>query len=419
MAEEGRSREELTSWKEIAEFLGVSQRTAQKRESEHGLPVQRLPGVKGRVSARTAELEAWKAALQKHSRQSNVTLLRVWAIGVTALFLVGAGIMLAVYLASGGAGPPARYRLDYDTLIVSDRENREVWRHVFEEPFSLMEYGDQQLQAGHRRTCFKELSEGSGTSLLFIYISVNRETTGTPLICFSKTGQEAWRFVPGKRVSNLKETTSSVYTISDIHVAPLEPGGDPKIVVTSHHLSSDPNQVVILDGFGKVLGEYWHSGHLALMELLDIDSDGVKEILIAGVNNGHKAAALVALDPNRTTGASGQPEGDGLQLQGFEAAQEEAFILFPRTCINRMLYGFNYVSKLTVSEDSVVAVVGEVDEDRSATVIYRFDRRLNLIGHGVSDRLKAIHARLQVEGKLDHDLSDQEIAELKNLRRLK
>ena len=58
MQVEGQAPKELTSWKEIGEFLGVSARTAQKWELERGLPVRRLPGLKGRVSADPVELEA-------------------------------------------------------------------------------------------------------------------------------------------------------------------------------------------------------------------------------------------------------------------------------------------------------------------------------------------------------------------------
>src|SRR5689334_4174929 len=45
---------ELTSWKEIASYLGVNLRTAQKWEEERNLPVRRLPGGRGRVAADVA-----------------------------------------------------------------------------------------------------------------------------------------------------------------------------------------------------------------------------------------------------------------------------------------------------------------------------------------------------------------------------
>lgn len=51
---------ELTSWKEVAQYLGVHVRTAQKWEHAYGLPLHRRPGPRGRISANTAELDAWK-----------------------------------------------------------------------------------------------------------------------------------------------------------------------------------------------------------------------------------------------------------------------------------------------------------------------------------------------------------------------
>lgn len=54
---------QLTSWKEIADYLGVNVRTAQKWERARGLPVRRVPGARSRVSADTTALEAWKQRL--------------------------------------------------------------------------------------------------------------------------------------------------------------------------------------------------------------------------------------------------------------------------------------------------------------------------------------------------------------------
>ncbi len=58
----------LTSWKEIAHFLNVNVRTAQKWERERNLPVRRSGGARSRVSADATRLETWK---QQQSRVSN------------------------------------------------------------------------------------------------------------------------------------------------------------------------------------------------------------------------------------------------------------------------------------------------------------------------------------------------------------
>ena len=51
---------QLSSWKEIAHYLGVNVRTAQKWERERRLPVRRAAGARSRVSAEAASLDDWK-----------------------------------------------------------------------------------------------------------------------------------------------------------------------------------------------------------------------------------------------------------------------------------------------------------------------------------------------------------------------
>lgn len=52
--------DELRGWKDIANFLQTSERTAQRWESELGLPVHRLGRSRRMVSATPAELRTWR-----------------------------------------------------------------------------------------------------------------------------------------------------------------------------------------------------------------------------------------------------------------------------------------------------------------------------------------------------------------------
>ena len=50
----------MKSWKDIADFLGISVRTAQRWERLYSLPVRRLPGgLHSRVFALEEELNSW------------------------------------------------------------------------------------------------------------------------------------------------------------------------------------------------------------------------------------------------------------------------------------------------------------------------------------------------------------------------
>ena len=57
------TREYLTSWKEIAEYMRSGVRTVQRYEREFGLPIRRPTGKsRGSVIATRAEIDAWIAA---------------------------------------------------------------------------------------------------------------------------------------------------------------------------------------------------------------------------------------------------------------------------------------------------------------------------------------------------------------------
>jgi predicted DNA-binding transcriptional regulator AlpA len=60
----------LSSWKEIAEYLGKGRRTAQRWENELGLPVRRTrEGVKSAVLAVPEEIDAWVQSLKFQNNQ--------------------------------------------------------------------------------------------------------------------------------------------------------------------------------------------------------------------------------------------------------------------------------------------------------------------------------------------------------------
>jgi hypothetical protein len=126
----GPPSKELTSWKEMADYLSVSVRTAQHWETERGLPVRRLPGEKGRVGANSAELDRWRQANHAKPRWwSSPWFLRLWAGAATAVIVI-AGVG---YLLSTRKGLPARFRHELETLVVTDDQGRELWSKTFHE----------------------------------------------------------------------------------------------------------------------------------------------------------------------------------------------------------------------------------------------------------------------------------------------
>ena len=418
MAEKIPSGRQLSSWKEIADFLGVTERTAQYWEQEKSLPIKRVAGARGRVSADADELERWKrSVLHRVPWHSSVKFLRFsTAISSAALILMG-GILIGTQIAANRVGPPARYQIDVDTVIVRDQTGREVWRKTFEDRFFAGAYTETGI-TDSRMIWFGRLGTRHGISTLFVYYPISRNTKGTALICFSEKGEELWRFTPGMPVSDREGRYSPTYAIGDFRVTSLLPGGPLRILITSHHTYHDPNQFAVLDENGKLLHQYWHSGYLPTLEVADINGDGINEILLAGVNNGYRSATLVVLDPRKIGGASTQQRGDPTQLQGFGPGTESAIFLFPRSCVSQRRQ-YNIVSNLSATRGLVKVDVEEVENEGRALVIYEFNGNLEPKDVTISDFLKDVHNAMSAKGELDHPFSESESEILKrNLRKL-
>lgn len=429
MGAEGDERPVLLSWKEIAKHLGVSVRTAQLWERERGLPVRRMPGEKSRVIAYPDEIDRWLRTTSLPAQQPAPPArfpgvaagpLKVWsksAVKAAAWFSVVLLATAGYLLLSTRKGPPANFRHEGRTLIVSDEQGRELWRRVFPEAFHPRATPEEILH--FKRAWFVDLDGDGHVELLYAYSPVTQEAQGDTLFCFSDRGDEKWRFIPGRTLSTKQATFPRIYRLARLLPLSLRADGSRNLAVVSFHIPRYPTQVAVLSPQGKLLGEYYHSGHVGHIELADLDGDSKPELVLAGISNGYGAATLLVLDPESLSGASAEENPD-YQLLGLPIGREKARLLLPRTCINRKYLPYGVPGFLGITGDTIRVQVSEkVDSPGDPTVHYIFDRRLNLKEVIMSDGLKILHREMEAAGQLDHALSEAEVAALRNIRYLR
>jgi len=189
-----------------------------------------------------------------------------------------------------------------------------------------------------------------------------------------------------------------------------------RIVVSSIHDPWWPNQIAILDSKGKLLSEYWHSGHLEHLSLADLDGDGREEVIATGISNGYHQGTLIVLDPDRVFGASTEAARPELQLHGMGVAQERLRLLFPRSDLNKALFTFNAANESTVEHGSIRLTVGECVVPPGCLVWYEFDKNLHLITAYPGDEFRSAHARFYQTGKDAHPFSKEEEASFQKVR---
>jgi hypothetical protein len=418
MSTNGPTPGELGSWKEIAQYLGVTVRTAQKWGEVRGLPVYRHAGQKGRVWANAAELDRWRAGSSRRRRfWGRLSFVRWVFLAATAILLVEVGVLGGLYLQRLLNGPPARILYEQGFLVVTDERGHQLWRHYFPEGFRAGERPDVKIQSGG--AWLGDLDGDGHIELLYIYNPAERERSGNYLYCFSEGGSLKWRFVPGREVQSPHGSFAPPFIAEMLAV--LETHGERRVAVTSHHVAFHPNQVAVLSPGGELRSEYWHSGRLPQLASADLDGDGSPEILLAGVSTGYRSATLVVLDPDAASGSSLEPEDAEERILGFGPASERARILFPRTCANLVLDRFNEVGRLSIRGGEVRLQVWErrVPGSQRANINYTLDRNLRVTRVSPTDRFRSLHFELEASGQLNHRLSEQEIRQWQKVRVLR
>ena len=229
---------------------------------------------------------------------------------------------------------------------------------------------------------------------------------GTPVFCFDPKGKIAWQFVPGHPVSDRNgDKMVPPYTTNNLLVVRGKTEAETRVVVSSNHYLGQANQVAFLAPDGRVVGEYWHPGHLLHFEQVDLDRSGRRYLLLAGVNNGNHQATLVVLDPLKISGVVTPTEmkDHRFELLNMTPAREKAVVLFPRSCMSAD-QPYTRVSNLQVSKDRIVVTVSEGVVESAQGFVYEFDYDLQTVnvvpGNGVE--LERVHRSLEARGKLDH-----------------
>lgn len=387
----------LSSWKEIASHLGVTVRTAQKWETERGLPVRRVPGGRGRVIAKVDELSAWLHSRPTEGAEQAIAGAKRGWFGIAAVSAVAAVVILAgAWWWYAARMLPSSWRVAGDALVVVDDRGRECWRKVF--GFSLTDY-QFFVERNQAMGWVGDLDGDGEPEVLFAAVP---RGIGVPMVyCFSRTGRERWRFEPGKTASGFPEDLRPPYIPMSLLV--LRTSGVPRIVVSSVHNTLFSTQVALLSRDGRLLREYWHSGHLIALCTGDSSRTGKPLVYAGGIANAYRRAVLVALDPDSEWGVS-REENPAFQLPG-KFRPEVGRVLFGRSCISLAREPYNGVFTIQASSSGLLVGVAE-EMTRPSVVHHRFSPELAYRGASFASQFVARHTELEHTKFLDHHLDE-------------
>ncbi|MBM3203917.1 adenylate/guanylate cyclase domain-containing protein [Candidatus Woesearchaeota archaeon] len=111
------------------------------------------------------------------------------------------------------------------------------------------------------------------------------------------------------------------------------------VFVNTNNMRS-PAIIFRLDNDGNVLGEYWHFGSCNVFKSFDLDNDGQKELISAGLNDtedstNNEFGCIVVLDPTKIVGKKKSLNAPGFALPFSEA--EIYSVKLPNTDMNILM----------------------------------------------------------------------------------
>jgi hypothetical protein len=418
----------FSSWKEIAQYLKCDVRTCRRWELTHGLPIHRVEGTsKSRIFAYQSELDDWvkgknglvdRPAFEsriRHSRPSEPPPAggrlghRYLYFGLPVV-VVGALFLLYLLGIVPPQAPPSDFRIDGSELVVLAKNGRELWRYNTR----LENLRDDK--AYHSRFQTKKYSlPVPGTDLPWIIIrDINRdekpevlfctwatdEHGGGNLICFGDQGKELWRFRAGREMWCGARPYSSDYNTAGLNTVDIDDDGNLEIVVLSHQTPNWLSQLVVLDSSGRVQGEFWNSGQMGDFILADLQADGKKELLIAGLNNEYGKGCLIVFDPRDISGGSPQVKAE-FTCRGLKPGTEEYYLLFPRTDVDLELGPVEAVAMIDVQSPNLLALMMAV-----SGIYFILDFDLAVEDVTLSHGFMKMHHEALLAGRVHSDLND-------------
>lgn len=393
--------ERLDTWGEIAGFLRVDVKTAQRWERERGLPVRRLPGGRrGHVYAYRAELERWldgggangQPAAEVPAGHSVRLNRRLALAGIAGAVLLPAGWYIARLIRPRPR--IASVRMEGQVLVAYDLEGGVLWRRSFQ-------------GASPRPPASKSWAEflqpvdfeGDGRPDLVAALRFEGpEQDDFVLRCFDPGGGIRWNWKPSLRLLDFNgKPFDPIWQITSMLVT--RAAGKDNLWVAIGNPLRWASALISINAQGEDSVHFANAG--SVMELASVD-ESERLIVAAGINNAFATVflALVGEDDPPSVCPLGGPSR--YRYKNGPTGSVRRYVLLPQSEL-KIGGTSEYLTPYRLERvgDGFALSVHAL---REPTIVYdySFDRALTPIGVRTTASFALAHGRLERAGLLEH-----------------
>jgi len=455
-------RQRHVSWKEIAEHLGCTPRTAQRWEKEYRLPVFRIPGEScSRVFAYRDDLDDWvrsgnggnvtftgkpselpsgemltelqatpgwpeqksSASDQEDGLPGETRSLRTGLIfgGLLTLAVMVTG---ATWLLTGWSSSVhdrlLQVRSDGRILRGFSASSQELWR--VELPGSL-DTPDEIMPSASFLNRFPTQAirdlDGDGRMEVLAVTGPDSNLQLAPwsLYCLGEDGSVRWKYEPGQSLQFANGSCDRNWVLC-FDAVDLDGDSRQEVVVLSKNHRLYPAKVTLLDAQGQVRGEFINSGHLYFLNYKDLDDDGILELIVSACHNGYRQPCLFVLDIRKIAGSSPQPDYPEYNCLGNVPGPVRNYLLFPKDPVMARLSPIGALWPISVSSEGLIvrAHSGIVSPPIAGTLDYFLRPDLSLDHVEMSSSYEMLYRYLAASGALVQPFSHSVINSLEPIR---
>lgn len=369
---DGRVRQKLETWGEIATYLGVEVRTAQRWEKRLGLPIVRLEGSQA-VYCYSDHLDAWRQSREQAPRPPEPMVPAApFTRFSTAQFAFIAVIVVGVAAVAWSSvhpkrGPhPVNLVLEGNRLIATDRSGSPVWDYDFDSPTGAADIRYRfNLPKWWERVDID--ADGVDELLVLVRHPTREIDQREALYCFTLDGRLRYRVIPEINMMFESRSFSGPWRFWDFEVVPE----DRSLWVVVESAPWWPSAALRIDEHGGVSVRYVQPG---LMQALKSIRRGDKAYVLAGgINNEFHSASLAMLDPQ--AGPASAPEkGSGeFTCRNCPSGKPLSYLLFEQSPLN-VAEGHPYNQTISISSEPdglSVGVLEALTDNMTAVLVYR------------------------------------------------
>ena len=409
----------LSSWKEIADYLGCDRRTCLRWEANLGLPIHRMKGIsRSRVFAYKEELNTWRRQalgknlgdIAKGPSESCVVSKRskrgyYWFLPVFTC------IIIAIVIGRTGSDQPANFKILGSRLVILDKDGIERWHfdtnienlqseRVYKNQFMIRKPSPQGRPL-LPLVIIKDINQDNKKEVLFSTKTLDEYGEGE-LYCFSNKGRQLWRFKEWPELQFGEKVYSPDYRIMGFEASDINDDGRSEILIIAAHMQDFPSMLVVLNHQGKKIGEFTNCGRIHDLAYADLERGGSKELLIAGVNNEYGKGFLAVFDTALIKGCSPQ-QGPEYISKDLGEGSERYYVLFPRTDVdiveNWMMEGLETIHILKNHRIRL--------EPSHSQISFELDSKMRILDVKDSHVFENKHREFLASGKIKSTLNDE------------